>query len=266
MRTRLTAALALAVLLVAILSASGSGAPPAAMPKGFFGIAPQTPLGAKDVEYMKAGGIESVRVAFPWSGIQPSPRGGYNWAIVDPTIEVAARGGLEVLPFLAGTPHWLGKTTTLPVGNARQRSAWVAFLKAAAKRYGPGGEFWAEHAQVGVNYEPAIPKSLPVRTWQIWNEANFFYFAYPVSPSKYAQLLKLSSNAIKSVQPSAKILLTGLFGEPNAKGKRGIARRPPSSNGSTRFPASRASSTRWRCTRTRSTPKRWKGWSRRSTR
>ena len=53
------------------------------------------------------------------------------------------------------------------------------------KRYGPGGEFWAEHAPAvaGVNYVPAIPRPLPIRTWQVWNEANFFYFAYPVSPT-----------------------------------------------------------------------------------
>jgi hypothetical protein len=223
MRTRVLAGVALAAALATLVFAgSGSGAPPHRLPRGFFGVAPQTVLTPKDVAYMKAGGIESVRVAFPWSGIQPTRRGGYNWEAVDPTIEVAARGGLEVLPFLAGTPRWLGKTTTLPVNNARQRAAWVAFLEAAAKRYGPGGEFWAEHATVGINYEPAIPKPIPVHTWQIWNEANFFYFAYPVSPGRYARLLKISSQAIKSVQPGAKILLTGLFGEPNARGAKGM--------------------------------------------
>ncbi len=61
-----------------------------------------------------------------------------------------------------------------------------------------------------------------MRAWQIWNEANFFYFAYPVSPAKYAKLVTISSQAIKAVQPGAKIILTGLFGEPTAKGKRGM--------------------------------------------
>jgi hypothetical protein len=63
---------------------------------------------------------------------------------------------------------------------------------------------------------------VPVKTWQIWNEANFFYFAYPVSPSKYARLVTLSSQAIKQVQPGAKILLAGLFGEPTATGRKGM--------------------------------------------
>jgi hypothetical protein len=217
----LLAALA-AALLVAGRDSSDASAAISRVPAGFFGVAPQTPLEQKDVEYMKAGGIESVRVAFPWSGIQPTRKGGYDWGVVDSTIEVAARGGLQVLPFLAGTPKWLGKTTTLPVLNSAQKQAWIAFVKAAAKRYGPGGEFWAEHRVEGINYEPAIPKPVPVRTWQIWNEANFFYFAYPVSPSAYAQLVKISSKAIKSVQPGAKIVLTGLFGEPTATGKKGM--------------------------------------------
>jgi hypothetical protein len=222
-KLRAIAALAMAAVLATLLFVgSGSGAPPHKLPRGFFGVAPQTVLTEKDVAYMKAGGIESVRVAFPWTVIQPTKRGGYDWDAVDPTIEVATRGGLEVLPFLAGTPRWLGKTTTLPVNNARQRAAWTAFLKAAVERYGPGGEFWTQHGTEGIDYEPAIPRPIPVRTWQIWNEANFFYFAYPVSPTRYAQLLKISSQAIKSVQPGAKILLTGLFGEPNASGARGM--------------------------------------------
>ena len=219
--------LALATALVAVLgllsvASGGSAAPKPQLPRGFFGVAPQTPLTDKDVSYMRAGGIESLRMPIAWSAVQPTRRGGYDWSSIDPTIETATRGGLEVLPFLAGTPPWLGKLTTLPVHNARQRAAWIAFVKAAVARYGPGGEFWREHRTEGINYEPPIAVPKPVRTWQIWNEANFFYFAYPVSVPDYAKLLKITSQAIKSVQPGAKILLTGLFGEPNATGAKGM--------------------------------------------
>jgi hypothetical protein len=67
-----------------------------------------------------------------------------------------------------------------------------------------------------------IDEPLPIRTWQIWNEANFFYFDYPVSPIRYARLLKPSYNAIKSVDPGATVLLSGLFGEPDVGGKSGM--------------------------------------------
>ena len=209
-------------------------------PKGFFGIVPQNALSQKEVEYMKAGGIEAVRTPLLWSGIQPTKRGPYNWSSFDPTVEAAAQQGLSVLPFIVATPRWVAKKyTTLPVANATQRKAYVKFLRAAVKRYGPGGEFWIEHSPKkiaeekakeakGPNYElegakkTPIPKPMPIKTWQVWNEANFFYFAYPVDPIAYAKLLKLSAPVIKRTEPGAKVILTGLFGRPTAGKKRGM--------------------------------------------
>jgi hypothetical protein len=217
-------ACACAALIVAVLGAgSGSAAPKPRVPKAFFGINPQNELTTQEVEYMKAGGIESIRWPLFWAAIQPTRNGGYNWESFDQPVEVAARAGVSILPSIGSPPPWVTrKGTTMPIDNGRQRAAWSAFLEAAVKRYGPGGEFWKQHAVEGVNYEPALPRALPIRTWQIWNEANFFYFAYPVSVSRYARLLTISSAAIKSVQPSAKVLLSGLFGEPTASGKKGM--------------------------------------------
>ncbi len=157
-----------------------------------------------------------------WSAVQPKRHGGVDWTGTDAAVEAAANAGLRVLPFLYGTPSWLTpKPATLPVDTGRERAAWTAFLQAAVARYGPGGAFWAEHGP-GVQYEPAIPNPTPIHNWQIWNEANFFYFAYPASPSRYAKLVKISSQAIKAVDPQAKLILSGLFGAPSAKGARGM--------------------------------------------
>jgi hypothetical protein len=213
------------ILLLALVAALAAPAAAQALPRAFFGIAPQTALSDADVAYMRAGRIGSVRLPFVWGAIQPTANGGYDWSGVDPAVEVAARNGLTVLPFLYSTPRWLTrKPTTLPIDSGRARQAWVAFVKAAVKRYGPGGEFWAEHAPeaAAVNYVPAIPSPAPIRTWQVWNEANFFYFAYPVSPGRYARLLELTQPAIKAVDPSAKVILSGLFGDPDETGKRGM--------------------------------------------
>jgi hypothetical protein len=226
MRRRKLTALVLLAGLAVTMPAATSGAPPAHVPKGFFGVAPQTTLTPEDVRYMKAGGIETVRWPLVWSGIQPTARGGYDWSSVDQVVATAARAGLRVLPTLGSTPRWLArKPTTLPIDNARQRAAWAAFLEAAVKRYGPGGEFWREHShQTGgfPNYEPELIPPLPIREWQVWNEPNFFYFAYPVSPTRYAKLVKISSSAIKGAKPTAKVVLAGLFGEPTAHGRRGM--------------------------------------------
>jgi len=184
-----------------------------ALPRSFFGIAPQTPLTDVDASYMKAGGIGSIRTPFAWAAIQPSAGGAYDWSSTDPVVEVAARGRLEVLPFLCATPSWLAKATTLPVDNGREKRAWRGFVEAAVERYGPGGQFWREHRD--------LPQR-PIRTWQIWNEANFFYFAFPVSPSRYARALKIAHGAVKAVDPGAKVLLSGLFGKPDEGGRKGM--------------------------------------------
>jgi hypothetical protein len=226
MRRRLPIALLLAALAVALFASvqAGSAKAPLRASKGFFGIGPQTLLTDRDAEYMVAGGIESVRWPLPWNGIQPTRTGGYNWEGFDDVVDVAARHGLTVLPFAYGTPSWIArKYTTLPVSTGEARSAWIAFLRAAAERYGPGGDFWAERAPGVVQYEPAIPRPRPIRDWQIWNEANFFYFAFPASPQRYVKLLRISSPAIKRVDPKAKIILSGLFGDPTAGGPKGMA-------------------------------------------
>jgi hypothetical protein len=212
-------------LLLALAAALLAPAGAQALPPAFFGIAPQTALTDRDAAYMKAGGIGSVRWPVNWATVQPKARGGFDWSSVDPAVEAAARRGLKFLPFLYGTPRWIAnKPTTLPIDSGRARKAWLAFVDAAVKRYGPGGEFWNEHApgQAAVDYVPAIPRPMPIRTWQVWNEANFFYFAYPVSPSRYARLLKLTYATIKADDPIAKVVLSGLFGNPDEGGKRGM--------------------------------------------
>jgi hypothetical protein len=225
MKRRLLVLPVLAGLLLALLLGGQPGAakPLPRPPKGFFGIAPQTELTELDARYMKAGGIESIRLPLLWSAVQPTRNGPYDWSGFDAMVEVASRAGLRVFPSILSPPRWVTrKETTLPVSNPAQRNAWAAFLAAAVARYGPGGEFWAQHGGIGVNYEPAITSPVPIREWQIWNEPNFFYFAFPVSTSRYAKLVTISSKAIKAVDPRAKVVLGGFFAEPNAKGKRGM--------------------------------------------
>jgi Beta-galactosidase len=214
----------LAVVAPTLSPSASSGAAPRA-PAGFFGITPQSIPTAEDIRYMKAGGIEVMRWPIFWNAIQPTRNGPYDWSSFDAVVGTAARGGMQVMPSIGTPPAWVARRgTTMPIDTAAQRRAWTAFLRAAVKRYGPGGEFWAQHAGVGYEpaYEPAITRPLPIQTWQIWNESNFFYFAFPVSPSRYARLLTISSQAIKGVQPRAKVILSGLFGKPNARGVRGM--------------------------------------------
>ena len=194
-----------------------------AAPRSFFGIVPQAILSEEDARYMRTGRIGGVRLAVGWESVQPSRRGGYNWEGLDREVATAARQHLQVLPFLSGMPGWVShRTTKLPIDNAQARRGWMAFVKAAVKRYGPGGEFWREHSPAVAKEGIVIRRPMPIRNWQIWNEANFFYFAFPASPQRYARLLKISYRAIKSADPRAQVLLSGLFGEPDEGGRRGM--------------------------------------------
>ena len=226
MKTRLATSALLIVLLAAGVATAATrhhrSAPSA--PASFFGITPQTQITERDAEYMAAGGISTIRVFVPWSSVKSRRGGDYNWTSLDEEVAIAARAGLRVLPFLWGTPHWVAsKPTTMPIYTAAERQAWAEFLTAAVERYGPQGEFWREHATTGPgpDYEPPVAK-LPIRTWQIWNEANFYYFAKPVSPSAYAKLVTISSEAIKAIDPGAKVILSGLFAKPTKGGKNGM--------------------------------------------
>jgi hypothetical protein len=230
MKRRISAALLLAALAAAVFAGAqpGSAKPPIFAPKGFFGVAPQTSLTSEDVRYMKAGGIESLRWPLSWAAVQPTAKSRYDWSSFDPIVSIAARGGVQVLPSIGSPPRWIAKKeTTMPIDSARKRSAWQAFLRAAVARYGPGGEFWKQHQTGGISPgptyepEPRVP-TMPIKSWQIWNESNFFYFAFPVSPARYAKLVTISSQAIKSVRPGAQVVLSGLFGEPTAHGNKGM--------------------------------------------
>jgi hypothetical protein len=218
-------AIGLAVLVVGVgagvvIATSGTGsAPTAQLPKRFFGIAPQTIVLAQDAARMKEGGIETVRVPVPWSTVQPSGPDSYDWSGLDQVVGVTAGEGLEILPVLYSTPGWVAPTyTVLPVDTVAQRSAWQTFLRAAVARYGPGGAYWDEH---GPGSAAPLPE-VPIDSWQVWNEANFFYFATPASPERYAKLLKISRAPIRAEDPEARIVLSGLFGSPREKPPRAM--------------------------------------------
>jgi len=222
-RKLLAIALATGLIAALALGAGTGSAKQTEVPRGFFGIAPQSYPTAEEVEYMKAGGIESVRWPLSWAAVQPDRNGDYEWAGFDQAVAAAARGGLPVLPVVVTTPGWVApKETTLPVNSGRQRSAWKRLLRAAVERYGPGGDFWAEHRRGAAEGEDVIARPQPIRSWQIWNEPNFFYFAFPASPARYAKLVTISSQALKSVDRRAKLMLAGFFGKPTARGKRGM--------------------------------------------
>lgn len=196
------------VLISAVLLALAPGRALADIPPGFVGVSPQSAAKVSDYELMREAGIAQVRLPLFWMAVQAkSPfLADPSWRAFDREVAIAAREGIRIMPFLFGTPPWAAPDITdLPVRTPLQRWAWAGFVRAAAERYGRGGEFWEEH--------PYLPY-LPVRRWEIWNEQNIVSFARDPSPARFAMLLRISGRALKRVDPAAEVIVGGFFGQP----------------------------------------------------
>jgi hypothetical protein len=188
---------ALALALALVLSGSVSTASAARAPSGFFGIVPQAIPSEKDFARMQ-GSVETLRIPIFWFECEPA-RGAYDFANVDQEVGAAAERGIRVLPFVYGTPGWLGRQERPPLGG-RALARWKGFLRVLVARYGPGGSFWRGR-----------PRREPIRRWQIWNEPNFrLYWAPKVEPAGYAKLLRAAATTIRGADPRAKIVLAGV--------------------------------------------------------
>jgi hypothetical protein len=208
-------AIGAAVATVAVSLTMGAATSSAAKPPPeFFGIVPQTPLDGGDFDRMGTGKVGSVRIIVNWSVIDPSSApGDNNWFSVDPLVAEAAKNGIEILPFIYGTPPWVArdldnrncngsKCVIFAPQKAGALDAWNTFVGEVVARYGPNGDFWAQH--------PDIPKT-PFEDYQIWNEQNSKSFYRPKpKPKAYAKLLSSAADAIDSRDAGAQVVLGGM--------------------------------------------------------
>jgi hypothetical protein len=199
--------------LLAVLVAASLGALPSASaalaPSSFtVGISPQTPAGDADYTLMAEAGVKSLRLPLGWSSVErQSPYfAPPDWSDFDRSVALAAKYGMRVFPFVSNSPPWVaGREAVEPVREAWAGRAWGSFLRQAARRYGTYGSFWREN--------PELP-FLPIDAWEIWNEENIVTFSARPNPGRYARLLRIAGRAIHRADPSAKVVLGGLFGRP----------------------------------------------------
>jgi hypothetical protein len=220
-RANLARVLTVAAIAVAVVAmpAAASGKPSRPkVPASFAGVNFNfySSVNAATAREMASGGVRSVLFGLDWSYIERN-QGAYDWAASDKTIGNLADAGIEPIPVLYGTPTWATDPTIQPPpANANReppnttppgRQGWINFVTAAAQRYGPGGTFWQGP------YPKAHPKAgfSPIHTWQVWNEENLAtYFAPQPSVPMYADLVRISHDAITGVDPDAQIALGGL--------------------------------------------------------
>ena len=164
-------------------------------------------ISGKDAKMLKKSGAKTVRWIMYWPRIEPSS-GHFDWSVADKLVGDLAAKGIRVLPIMWGSPRWVeSSAVTPPLGSQAARNAWQDFLRAAVKRYGPDGKFWKGPYKAAHGHKP--PR--PITTWEIWNEPNLRTAMNPPSPSVYADLLKLSHNAIKDADRHADVMFGGLL-------------------------------------------------------
>jgi hypothetical protein len=157
--------------------------------------------------------VGTLREIMLWGAIDATDADDNNWSGFDPLVRDAAENGVQVLPFIWGTPEWVAKldnqncnstSTCFPYApkSAAALAEWQRFVGEAVERYGRGGTFWQEN--------PGVPE-LPVETWQFWNEENSETFFAPKPKVKgYAKMLSAAADATAGADPSAQIALGGM--------------------------------------------------------
>ena len=204
---------AIAILLALLMAPSARSQ----VPKRFWGVLPISNPTADEFQRMGRANVGTMRLFVVWPDVEPS-QGNYDWSFLDYYVSNTAENGIELLPFIYGTPSWAGANCgnlgadlceRVPPLTESAKAAWTNFLQDFVRRYGPNGAFWAEH--------PTIPY-VPVTKVQIWNEpSSQTYWRPRPKPKKYGALVKLSDAAIDAVDPTVQTVLAGLFPSPELK-------------------------------------------------
>jgi hypothetical protein len=192
-------------LLACLALAPNAGA---AAPRAFYGVISANDPDASEIARMGAGNVGTLRVNFVWGAVQPTAGSSFDWSHYDAIIGAAAEQGIRVLPTVYSSPDWAASKPNYPPSKAHMND-FRAFAQGAAERYGANGTFWTDH--------PTTPK-LPVIDWQLWNEVNSpsFWYRKP-SVKQYVGLLRVFHDGIKAGDPTAHIVLAGLFRTPQIK-------------------------------------------------
>lgn len=192
----------------------GPAAHAAKAPADFYGVVPQTTILGSDLERMGNANVGVMRIIMNWGAIDQTAADNDNdWTGIDAIMLNAAQNGVEIQPFIFGTPSWVAQSldnrscsgfdcSTFAPKSPAALAAWQKFAGEAVARYGPGGTFFQEN--------PTVPSD-PITDWQAWNEMNSKTFYAPKAKAKeYVKLLSAFSAGVKAQDPNANVILGGM--------------------------------------------------------
>ncbi|MEO8969694.1 MAG: hypothetical protein ABI355_18805 [Solirubrobacteraceae bacterium] len=153
-----------------------------------------------------ATGVRVARSDAFWEASEPRPPvhgvHTYSWTFDDTIAGDLAAHGLTWLPIIDYTATWnqsvAGEDHSPPASDAD----YAAYAAAFARRYGPGGAFWAAHPELAAH---------PVSTVEIWNEPDNRQFWLPTPDAgAYTRLYVTARAAIAAAVPTTRVLIGGL--------------------------------------------------------
>lgn len=202
-RRAVAAVTAVAAVLLVLWPASEASARNRA---NFFGVAILETPSVTELQTMKRGGVDVVRVPVFWELVEFSP-GARVWTRYDNLFAATASAGLDVLPHFHTSPSWLySNQQRPPLARPEHLAAWSRFVADFAARYGDGGLFWT--------LNPTIPRR-PLRDYQVWNEPNLrFFWGGKPNAKQYMRLLRATRGALRSADPRSQVITGGLFRAP----------------------------------------------------
>lgn len=156
--------------------------------------------------FVQATGVTVARSDALWELSEPHPPvngvHAYSWAFDDAIAGDLAAHGLTWLPIVDYTATWSQSVAGEDHSPPASEADYAAYAAALARRYGPGGAFWAAHPELTAQ---------PVSTIEIWNEPDSRQFWVPTpDAAAYARLYVAARTAIATAVPTTRVIVGGL--------------------------------------------------------
>jgi hypothetical protein len=126
-------------------------------------------------------GVKWLRTEFDWRKLEPV-RGQMRFEWFDTLVKLCASMRIRLVPVVTYTPKWMAPRFNMPP----EPEPFANLVDALVRRYG--------------HY---------IKHWEIWNEANSYFF-WIGDAAQYATLLESASAAAKRADRESKILMCGL--------------------------------------------------------
>jgi hypothetical protein len=167
----------------------------------------ETTLG-QQISLMRQLGVQLFRVELPWPFVAPQEPGGasynsatardpnwsgYQWGRWDMIVRLATAAGMQVVPMVVYTPDWASGIRTTTSGGGPNDPPLST-------------QYYADFVTAVVTRNKG-----QIHYWELWNEPDYAVHTWNGTLTQWVSLvLKPGYQAVKAVDPSARVVLGGL--------------------------------------------------------